>query len=356
MEGLLSLAFFIIFFAGGAYIDYRSKEAKRNAWRTLADIYNFSYVPGTFFGLRTYVSGNYRGHLLTLTTVEKSSGKTLHTYSRVEISGVGSEPLEIEPNMQPLGQQPSAYQIVQILSPEKSLGLHAPLKFDPHDRTISYEWPGLETNTAILEDLFDTLSEIAHNYLKVVGLGSEAMVGLHNLAGSDHPLRFVARQLRQDIAKLTEAHLSHRVDRLFCPNCLVRCGKHKLSFGLWSSLSYYGCRACQQSRSFLEGRLVAVLDSNMTAELTVTDKVIRVNWLQKRTLGDFEEIWIIQASDEDVERFAMQIGNDTDTVRKSRYKQIFYTIAPSCPLSENSLRVLDRILGQTTTHISTEAN
>jgi hypothetical protein len=63
-------------------------------------------------------------------------------------------------------------------------------------------------------------------------------------------------------------------------------------------------------------------------------------------LFDFEQVEIIQATDEDVERFAVQVGNDTDPVRQPHYAQMQRFIAPQCQLSENSLRVLQIMFGQ----------
>jgi hypothetical protein len=71
-----------------------------------------------------------------------------------------------------------------------------------------------------------------------------------------------------------------------------------------------------------------------------------VNWSAKRRLFDFDRVEIIQTTDEDVERFAMQVGNDTDPVRQSRYAQMQCHIAPDCQLSENSLRVLQSFFGE----------
>jgi hypothetical protein len=49
---------------------------------------------------------------------------------------------------------------------------------------------------------------------------------------------------------------------------------------------------------------------------------------------------IIQATDEDVERFIIQVGNDTDPVRRSWYKRKKCLISFQCRLSPNSLRLL----------------
>jgi hypothetical protein len=72
---------------------------------------------------------------------------------------------------------------------------------------------------------------------------------------------------------------------------------------------------------------------------------LRVNWLQRRNLFDFDEVEIEQATDEAVERLAMQVGNDTDPIRRPRYPEMHCTVATTCGLSENTLRILQRTFG-----------
>ena len=59
----------------------------------------------------------------------------------------------------------------------------------------------------------------------------------------------------------------------------------------------------------------------------------------------FDEVEIVQATDEDVERFAVQVGNDTDPKRKPRYQEMRCVVSPECRLSENSMRILERMFG-----------
>jgi len=91
--------------------------------------------------------------------------------------------------------------------------------------------------------------------------------------------------------------------------------------------------------------VIALLDQNAPAEQQTTPQAIRINWLSRRDLFDFDAVEIVQANDEAVERFAVQVGNDTDIVRQDRYQEIVCRIAPSCQLSENSRRVLAHTFG-----------
>jgi hypothetical protein len=52
------------------------------------------------------------------------------------------------------------------------------------------------------------------------------------------------------------------------------------------------------------------------------------------------------ANDEDIERFVVQVGNDTDPFRKPRYWQMTCTIGSACRLSENTLRILEKMFGR----------
>jgi hypothetical protein len=70
-----------------------------------------------------------------------------------------------------------------------------------------------------------------------------------------------------------------------------------------------------------------------------------VNWLTHRKLFDFDEVEIAQTTDEDVERFAVQVGNDTDPKRKPRYQKMRCVVSSECQLSENTMRILERMFG-----------
>jgi hypothetical protein len=185
---------------------------------------------------------------------------------------------------------------------------------------------------------------------KLVVLGGEAAPHLAKSLEEDSPSEAnkLARWLLQSIVDDTRRRLARRASHLFCAQCFTRCGSHFLFLNP-EMVRYYGCRTCGQSRHFFncsEGRhLVAVLGG--TAKLTSIDPEgnVRVNWLSRQALFDFDGVEIIKATDEQVERFAIQVGNDTDPVRRGRYKQISCLIRQP-DLSDNSLRILRRLFGR----------
>jgi hypothetical protein len=187
----------------------------------------------------------------------------------------------------------------------------------------------------------------------LVALGGEAVEPLHQLAAEANSLQQMAIWLLAQIEQETTNRLGWRSADLLCPHCLARFGSHPVNLPWGVSFTYYGCRLCGQSRQFIAWlKPVAVLDTN-SAELYQRQKdQLRINWLQRRSIFDFERVEIIQASDQDVERFAVQVGNETDPVREPLFKQMTCLVGPDCHLSENTLRILRHIFGKVTTDAS----
>lgn len=146
---------------------------------------------------------------------------------------------------------------------------------------------------------------------------------------------------------------------LWCSRCMVHCQWHEavIDFVItksdsWEKIhetfTYYGCRICQNSRELFafKGRMIAVLDNHMIEEQTETDQEMHLNWLKRRSVFDFDRVDIIQADDERVERFVVQVGNDTDPWRRPRYKEMLCQIDTHCHLSENTIRILKNTFGE----------
>ncbi len=72
---------------------------------------------------------------------------------------------------------------------------------------------------------------------------------------------------------------------------------------------------------------------------------IQINWLHYQQLFDFDQVKLINATDQDVEAFAIQAGNDVDMLRKRKIARMTCMISPSCVLQENTLRILKHIFG-----------
>jgi hypothetical protein len=213
-------------------------------------------------------------------------------------------------------------------------------------RIAIHSQKGIITDPKYLQFLVEILRNLSEVYPAIVALGGEIVPLLRSIHETRLILGLVADQLVNDICKDTSKRLKRRIHRLLCPDCLVRFSTHWIH-GFWiDALNYYGCRACHQSRRFIEldnHWIIAVLNSQLAEEQFQDEAIIRVNWSVRRRLFDFDEVKIVQATDEEVERFAVQVGNDTDPVRKPGYQQMRCTVSPDCQLSENTMRILRQV-------------
>ncbi len=340
--------FFPVFIAFVIYIVITStqdREKQKAAWRQLAATHKLNFISdNSLFGNGSYVAGIYRNHALRLETIEKSQGRSSVTYTRV---GVQVQPwygdsLSNDQRGQFLSFQEA---LDRFTSPNTAYSVNEEIKVESSGRPIYFEQQGIIQDTKFLHYLFDLLADLAEAYPVVVALGGEAVPALQPTL-ENKALRPVVSQLLRDIAQETSQRLAHRTSGLLCPRCLTRFGPHEVRLTWWNNLTYYGCRICSQNRDFYEGSVVAVLDSHMADAPVQQDGVIRVNWSTRRELFDFDAVEIVQAEDEEVERFAVQVGNDTDETRESRYQEMQCVVHPNCQLSENTLRILEHTFGQ----------
>ncbi len=217
---------------------------------------------------------------------------------------------------------------------------------------LIYTQEEVVTELDYLQSLFDKLCDLLEAFPRIIATGGQAIPALLAITGqTEHPLQPISVYLVVEIAQDTTRRLSHKVSLLVCPDCLVYCTAHPVQIKTLNTAYTYGCRNCRQSREFLEvtGPVIAVLDRQMLQKSEPQGESLRANWLAHRTLFDFDAIEIINATDEQVERFAVQIGNDTDPLRQPKYKQMSCHISPKCRLSENTIRILRRTFGQIAT-------
>ena len=103
----------------------------------------------------------------------------------------------------------------------------------------------------------------------------------------------------------------------------------------------YGYRTCGRSDNHYDvSKVVMVLDQEST-EAVVTEKdTLRINWFRQKTSIDFDAVEIINATDEMVERFVIQMRNTTEGAKQAEYKNSVCSISSTCRLSQNTMRIL----------------
>jgi hypothetical protein len=222
------------------------------------------------------------------------------------------------------------------------------VELTPDGQHLLYEENRLRTDPAVLQEIGDIMTEFLNLYPRLANLGTFAIPFLYPLAVKQHPFQPVLKQLLHHIAKENQARLGKRSKPSLCPACLRRCTPQAINLSLTDRLSYYSCRSCGQSLEFLpvEKSVVALLDTQMSQKYLLREGVLFVNWLLHRQDFDFDEVYIRRASDEEVERFAIQVGNDTDPLQQPRYAHMRCLIWPEADLSENSLKILQHTFGR----------
>ncbi len=334
-----------------------------SGWETFALHNNLTFKPDNFLLMReAYVTGNYCGYNLTLESLTRKTYMELSRYSwglghlpgstrivtrMVLRSGRSNKTVQAKPV--PSSQFDPKKTVNLLVPAEAQQAVRGRLFAYEKGREIVYEQENLETAPKYLQFVLGLLKNLIEMYPRVVELGGEVVPVLHPIASYYHTLQHVADQLIADIGQDTRKRLAIISSRLLCPHCFIHCGPHQVNVPWTGEVTYYGCRCCSQSRNLVTSdkyRLVAILDRDLAAEQVNHNDTIRINWIKYRKLFDFEEVEIVSATDEDVERFAVQIGNDTDPVRSSQYQKMRCVLSAKCGLSENTLRILRRTFGQ----------
>lgn len=328
--------------------NFESNEMLLTLWRPLARAHGLTFVPGQYQfaeSIQASVVGVYRGHRLILDTYYKVEDQDkVHLFTRLTMGVNRDMVVDRSAAVKPVTAQEVVTQLTMSDLPSSQWEIRTRGK----GRELYYEQRGIETNTGYLQLVLDTMASRAESHARLLELGGEAVETLTGLSKItvDSALRNMALELLRGIAEDTGQRLAHRLDNLICPRCLSRFQAQSINLSWFENLTYYGCRLCHQSREYKQGQIFAVLNSRLNEELVERGGILHVNWLVRRTLFDFDAVAIARASDEAVERFAVQVGNDTDPFRRPRYRNMRCVVAANAKLSHNTLRVLRRTFGR----------
>ena len=340
MEALIVPIGFVIFFGVIIYFNTQHQNKIKRAWRAFAVSHNLRYSDDP------EISGTYKTHYLYMDSFYQN--KT--TFSRIKFV----KPKEV--TKPPTATQAEARDMVNSLMTTSILGIQARgyLNYSLREPSITYSHPRFGQNVVELKRYFQPLMDRLDKYVAVGHLGATAIPLLLPFAErendflnalSDGSEGKMATQLITDIGAATD-RLSYSQPKLICPDCLVRFADQTVKLSLLNRVTYHACRYCQQSLNFLQGnQVVAVLDADMVKLYEEPQGNIRVNWLERRSLFDFDSVQIVQATDEDVERFAVQVGNDTDAYRVERYGRMECSVSSEIQLSQNTIRILEKTFG-----------
>lgn len=331
-----------------------STQSPYLGWQAFAEQNDLTFKPSNFWLMRkAHVVGIYCGYQFRLETFTRPIVPGIHsiplTHTRMTLQinnpTMISTEREEKVSSQPFDQE----KMLNLLMPVKTQQIIKG-KFFAYEqgREIIYERENLVGDINYLQVVLAALKQLLEVYPFVVKLGGEGISSLLPLAQRFNPLQHVAAQMVSDIAKETQKRLKGQISKILCSSCLVHYSAHQVTTPWTGWLTYYGCKICGRSREFInaaEYHLIAVLDNSSKIERSYQDTVIRVNWIIFRQLFDFDEVEIIQVSDEEVEHFAVQVGNDIDSDRHHRYPKM-RCIVRCRYLSENTMRILQHTFGQ----------
>jgi len=389
MEYLWTIGISSLALLGLLFIDYvcrKYTEGERATWQVLAQRHAgltfhtlgpvSSFIAYLFNHLgrhESYLSGRYRHCDLELKTYRRREANSGRIYTRIQVAGPAKPIRPTQTELHFTGRMPQIDLMRQLLKVNPQLDIPHPtiqltgvdlterllpnglpdswpvpgmMAVTPRGGKLTYEVPNIQTDIKTLQTIIDLMVDLAHGYQTVLALGGQAVSGLLALiAANDRILKPMALALLADIAGQTRQRIQGVQNNLLCFHCCTRPGPLKVKPTRWKTVTYYGCRSCGQTNHFLRGKTVALLDQTAPVGPVEKDGLIQVNWLARRALFDFDAVEIRNATDEAVERFVMQIGNDTDEWRRKRYAEIGCTVSPDCRLSPNSRRMLARQFG-----------
>jgi HEAT repeat protein len=139
-----------------------------------------------------------------------------------------------------------------------------------------------------------------------------------------------------------------QLNEMMCNIHFTRFETREVNNGRVGKAHYVACRICGKAEQARFGvrEIIALLDERMEEEFVCNDGIAKINWLTRDALFDFDRVEIVKASDDDVERFCLQVENDKDNFRNRGYRKMLCLVSPQCHLIENTMRILSLTFGE----------
>lgn len=150
------------------------------------------------------------------------------------------------------------------------------------------------------------------------------------------------------VLKSLDADAVKYKDPMLCMTHLRRFARRRFISNFYPfQYSPYVC--CLECGKTIAGKrvttLIVALDEQLPSQTWRDEETIVVNWIKQDGLCDFDEVEIREVSEQDVNRFCLAIGNDTDRHRRKHYKRVTCRIYTDS-LNANTKQLLARAFGK----------
>jgi HEAT repeat protein len=235
---------------------------------------------------------------------------------------------------------------------------------------------GIEVLIKALEDENPLVSIQAAESLGKIG-DSRALKPLLSVLSSGRTAlseKVIEAFMKSPSLKQALADFNQEASTFLCMRCLSRFEKQKVKSLSGHSLVFFSCRICNGVSYIMEDieKVVVLLDDKWVedifdyrklpqesgkgafgiltpsnAEMLLDhrrcvsgNQTLYTNWLDNRELFDFDEVWVKNVDDFDIDEFVMKVRNNTDTHRGKKLNLVPVYVFPNAGLSQAKVNLL----------------
>jgi HEAT repeat protein len=150
----------------------------------------------------------------------------------------------------------------------------------------------------------------------------------------------------QDILDAIKEQIPLEDRDYYCKRCFCRAKEHKTAYTPYTvsymDVSFYACRRCHSNFYLWENikPVVMVLDRKMSESTLRDGDAFLVNGFKREEFFDYDEIWIRDADDFELEKLVLKLKNDMDDYRRSRLASTLVYISPAANVSPGRVNLL----------------
>lgn len=184
------------------------------------------------------------------------------------------------------------------------------------------------------------------------------LIDLANHEGPEWPNELIFKSIKKIEAGIIQ---QKQKSNLYCIGCFHKYQKYpqspsitsnyyqnycnitdlKISIPIFNSRVFAVCRNCKSNKKYIEQVIRVELILENSEELyNFINGILSLNWFKIKRPVDFDIIFILSATNEDVSELIMKLKNDEDIERKKKYKSIPVFISKDLNISQAKINLL----------------